>query len=375
MTKLWFDAHLDLAYLAVRGRDMLVPLADLKNQDPDPPAAVTLPALRDGGVRLALATIFTEPVDDPAATLQPEQYRAEDVEGAHRRGRAQLEVYLTWRDRGLISMNLRERLTADPNVGEVRGGMGVSEVEPPTIASRVAAALRDGPLHIGVLMENADPIRSPDELAWWVEHGVVAIGLAWARPSRYASGNATPLETRVGLTDLGREMVAEMDRLGVTHDVSHLSDRALEDLFIASSRPVIASHSNCRALIDRPGGPANQRHLTDSAIREIVRRGGVIGLNLYSSFLIRGAARDRRASIDEAVSHVERVCELAGSRRFVGLGSDMDGGFSAQRLPAGVDTPRGLHLLREELHRRGWSDEEIEDFAWRNWARFFAGEK
>jgi membrane dipeptidase len=133
----------------------------------------------------------------------------------------------------------------------------------------------------------------------------------------------------------------------------------------------MASHSNCRALVDSPGQPPNQRHLTDAMIRAIAARGGVIGLNLYSPFLIRGGSRERRATVAEAVDHVEHVCAVVGNRACVGLGSDMDGGFSASKLPEGLDLPRDLTKLAEELNRRGWSDADIEGFAWGNWARFW----
>ncbi len=224
-------------------------------------------------------------------------------------------------------------------------------------------------LAVGVLMECADPIRTPGELPWWVERGVVAIGLAWARPGRYAAGNATPAEEDEGLTGLGRELVREMDKLGVVHDVSHLSDRALEGLLEETNAAVMASHSNSREISGR-----GQRLLRDETVREIARRGGVIGLNLYAPFLVgRGAPEGARATIADCVAHIERLCEAAGTRSAVGLGSDMDGGFGAERLPDGIREPAGLPRLAEALHDAGWSDEEVHGFAWGNWARFWGG--
>lgn len=355
---------------------MTLPLGGLRehNEGPDPPAAVTLPSLKDGGVRFALGTIFTEAVDEtPEGGLTAEQYVAGDVEGAYRRGRAQFEVYLTWAEKQLVSIDLPAALRVDPGVGEVRGGMGVSEVVPASIDSLASRLAGSGGLHLGILVENADPIRSPEDLEWWVRRGVCAIGLSWARPSRYAMGNATPPQEREGLKPAGRDMVKEMDRLGVLHDASHLSDRSLDDLFEATDRCVIASHSNCRALIARDGEGGNpQRHLTDRAIREIARRGGVIGLNLLSSFLLKGSPKDRRATLDDAVAHVERICELTGSDQHVGLGSDMDGGFGADRLPLGVEKPLDLRRLSDALLRKGWTSKHVEHFAWRNFARVLA---
>src|SRR5690606_21308729 len=95
-------------------------------------------------------------------------------------------------------------------------GMGVAETIPDDPVARLARIYqRDRsptPITLGVLVENAQPIRSPDELPWWVERGVVAVGLAWARPSRYSGGNLNP---ELGLTDLGRAMIDAMDSAGV----------------------------------------------------------------------------------------------------------------------------------------------------------------
>jgi membrane dipeptidase len=205
-----------------------------------------------------------------------------------------------------------------------------------------------------------------------VAHGVIAVGLAWARGSRYASGNAAPsCDGPIGLTPLGRDIVPRLDRLGIVHDISHLSDRALHDLLELTDRPVIASHSNCRSLLDG----LSQRHLADETILEVGRRGGVIGLNLVRNFIRTGLdPKDPgdRPTIDEAVAHVEHICEIQGHRRGVGMGSDLDGGISANDLPAGINQPRDFAKIAESMSRRGWSDQEIEGFAWENWARFWA---
>lgn len=369
MPQRWFDAHLDLAYLAVNGRDMLAPLT--AQTAPHPPASVTLPALEEGRVRFVLATIFTE-LDGAG----PEGYPAGDAERAWLVGRAQLEVYLTWRDRGAIGLDLLRVLRPDPGVGQVRGGMGVAEVLPEPIESRLARADRAAgpgrkPLHAGILIECADPIRTPDDVDWWADRGVVGVGMAWVRGSRYASGNGeASASSGVGITALGRDLVRRLDARGVVHDVSHLSDRALADLFALTGRRVMASHSNCRAIM----GDSNQRHLTDDAIREIGRRDGVIGLNLVRNFIRPGLNREDptdRPSIDDAIRHVERVAELMGHRRGAGLGSDLDGGITAHDLPAGISRPRDFDRLAEALSAHGWSDDEVEGFAWRNWTEFW----
>lgn len=362
MVHAWFDAHLDLAYLAVNGRDMLAP-AHAEMPPAPHPSCVTLPALHSGGVRFCLGTIFTEPGGDESKWA--EAYPVGDVERAHVVGRAQLEVYLTWRDRGLIALDRFAALRAQAGVGEVRGGMGVAEVVGLSVPALLARVPKKPELSVGILMENADPIREPDELSWWKERGVVAIGLAWAKSSRYAGGNST----QEGLSDLGLALVREMDRLKIVHDASHLSDRAFSDVCEATPRRIIASHSNCRAIVDPSG--ANQRHLTDKQIREIVARDGVVGLNLYSKFLTPGLVESGRSTIDQALAHVERICEIAGSCRHVGLGSDMDGGFASDRMPLGIDSPSGLERLAEGLSARNWGDSDVLAFVCGNWMRVF----
>lgn len=323
---------------------------------PHAPAAVSVPDLSSAGVTLLLATVFTE--RDGAG---PEGYPAGDYAKARSRGRAQIEVYRTLEDKGLLKLDLA-RVLADDGTGETRAGMGVGETVPHSLERLLSRVRSDAAIHAGILVENADPIAGPEELEWWIERGVVAIGLAWARSSRYAGGNSST----DGLTAAGREMVGRMDELGVVHDLSHLSDAAMDELLAQTPRPVIASHSNCRALLDT----ANQRHLRDESIREIARRGGVIGLNLFSPFL-RLDGEKTRASIDDCVRHIEHVAEIAGTRAAIGLGSDIDGGFASDRLPLGIDSPHDFGKLSAALRARGWTEAEIAGFCWKNWAHFW----
>lgn len=357
----WFDAHLDLAMLAVAGRDMLgTPEAA---STPDNRAGLTIPSLIEGNVRLILGTIFTAPGDNG-----PEGYPIGDAERAHIVGRAQLEAYLTWRDRGLMQLDRFTPLRSMRGLSETRGGMGVANHVPLGVSTKFARLPKSPPIHVGILMENADPIRSPQEVSWWKERGLVAVGLCWATPSRYATGNrAAPRDG--GLTPIGRELVRELDRFGILHDASHLSDASFADLCDTTQKMIIASHSNCRAISDPSG--TNQRHLTDAQIREIVRRDGVVGINLFSLFLRPSCGKGERATIDEVVAHIEHICDLASSHAHIGLGSDMDGGFPADQMPAGIDTPSGYARIAEALSARNWTDAQVMDFCAGNWMRVF----
>lgn len=410
----WFDSHLDLACIAACGRDMLS--ADLATcGGEDPPAAVTLPSLREGNVTHALGTIFTELGGKTPAISYP----AGDAEAAHRAGLHQLDIYQSWMSAGEIaplrtlptisnptltpdastssrpkastasSRGLRRlsdappesRVLASSDPEGVIGATCLSSASPDDFANPGKPQTKS-PLHLGILIECADPIRTTDELQWWVDRGVIAIGLAWVHQGRYAGGNGT----NHGLTDLGRALIREMDRLNIVHDASHLSDKSLHELFDLTDRPIIASHSNSRAiLLSAPPSntsaspaaapnadiPPFQRHLTDAAIREITRRGGVIGLNLFSPFLIPGGPRDRRATLDEAIRHIDHICNITGDKNHIGLGSDMDGGFSAAMLPTGINRPAQLPLLADALSARNWSDNEIRAFTFDNWANFW----
>ena len=311
----WFDGHLDLAYLVEQGRDMHAPLESCRGKLL--PAAVTLPSLAAGGVRACLGTIFTEAVDaDAAGDAGPSGYPAGDAEAAWRAGMRQLKLYHAWRDAGAISL-LRKR----------SAGSGLRT--------------QDSGLLLGILMECADPIRSPEELEDWVEAGVIAIGMAWWRGSRYAAGNGCDAGSAGdGLSGQGRELAARMDELGIVHDLTHLSQRATDELLELTDSAVIASHSNCRALLDGEDKPDWQRHLADETIREVGRRGGIVGVNLVRGFIRTGLDRadpKDRPSIHELIAHIEHVCEVMGHRRGVALGSDMDGGITAHDLPAGID--------------------------------------
>ena len=300
---LWADGHLDLAYLAVNGRDMLAPVAA------DAPWCCTLASLREGGVRVALGTIFTELGGDPKT--EAAAYRdSDDLDGAHRVGLAQLEWY--------------EQMEREGHLAIIRSRADLKR----TLTG-------EGPLGVVILMECADPIRSPDEVAWWHARGLRVVGLSWGHGSRYAGGNARA----GGLTAIGRRMVEALDTCGIVHDASHLSRAAFDDLLVATNARVIATHSNAQALLQ-----PNERHLTDAQIAAIAARDGWIGLNLYGRFL----AHDARATLQDCVAHTMHVARIAGAHR-VGLGSDLDGGFGREQLPVEIQSPAEYARLLDAL--------------------------
>lgn len=315
----WIDAHLDLAYLALAGRDLRVPCADPGL------GCVSLPALREARAEIVFGTLYTSPRNDDNPCSYPS---SDDREAAWVAGQRQLAVYRDFQAGGEI-----------------------------TIARCREDLARDTPLpRIVLLMEGADPIRDPGDVGRWFDDGVRIVGLTWAAGTRYAGGNASPGP----LSALGRELVSALDEAGIVHDASHLADEAFDDLLGVATGPIVATHSNCRELV-----ADDQRHLGDDQIRAIGDRGGVIGLNLFSRFL----TRDGRATIATCIEHLQRISELMGHRRGVGLGSDADGGFSPRQMPKGLEHHRDLAALAEGLRDAGWSDQDIKGFCHGNWLR------
>jgi membrane dipeptidase len=203
------------------------------------------------------------------------------------------------------------------------------------------AASGDGPPGVVILMECADPIRTPDEVAWWHARGLRVVGMSWGHGSRYAGGNARP----GGLTPVGRRLVEALDSCGILHDASHLSRAAFDELLAATDARVIASHSNAQALLEH-----SERHITDAQIVAIRERDGWIGLNLYGRFL----AKDRPATIADGVAHTMHVARLAGADR-VGLGSDLDGGFGREAYPVEIRSTRHYPKLLAALDAAGFT--------------------
>ena len=330
----WLDAHLDLAYLAEHGREMRLPAGT--THDPMAPAAVTLPDLINARVRTVVATIFIQrrnraPGEDHADGT----WCFDTPEEANFAALRQVQVYLEWHRQGWITL------------------AGLPRKTPPSTGA--------APLRVVVLMEGAPGLRTPRDLVTFHAAGTRLLSLTWAEGSPYAGGDH---QSGVGLSAEGRALVAEIDRLNMVHDASHLSERAYDELLGLTQRPVVATHSNVRRLLPKRQFP--ERHLADRQIRELAARGGFIGINLFGRFL----AEDRPASIADVVAHVQHMADLVGRTDFLGLGSDMDGGFTADALPEQIRGPRDLPKIAAALSAAGWSDEAVTGFMERNIASF-----
>lgn len=198
---------------------------------------------------------------------------------------------------------------------------------------------------------------SLETLQAFYDRGVRLMTLTWNR--RNAIGRGVGTEGSDGLTAFGRKVVAEMERLGMVVDVSHLSDAALDDTLEVCTRPLVASHSNAKAL------KAHRRNLTRDQARGIAATGGLIGITFAGSFVDEDPAK---VSLDRVLDHVDYMVEAVGIEH-VGLGTDFDG-FTAQYGMVMTDCT-GLPKLTTGLLSRGYSERDIELFMGGNWLRVF----
>lgn len=166
--------------------------------------------------------------------------------------------------------------------------------------------------------------------------GCLITSLTWNGANELAGGVYAP---EVGLTGFGREAVAEMERVGMIVDISHLCDQAVDDLLKIAKRPIIATHSNSRPVCNA------QRNLTDEQFQEIVRRGGLVGINFLRYFLREDDPS--RADMEDILRHVEHFLALGGEDT-IAFGSDYDGA----NIPVSFDSLEKMHSVYDYLEKQ-----------------------
>ncbi len=208
-------------------------------------------------------------------------------------------------------------------------------------------------------LENGSPIGdSPERLRWFHDAGVRYVTLCHSGNNQICDSCATEEKKWNGLSMFGREVVAEMNRLGMLVDVSHVSDETFYDVLECSAKPVVATHSCCRALADHP------RNMTDDMIRSLAEAGGVLQINFYPVFL-ESSYGTANPSYRRIADHIDHVVELAGIDH-VGLGSDFDG---IEMTPDGMEDISKFHLIFNELRGRGYSESDLAKIASGNFFR------
>jgi membrane dipeptidase len=347
-----FDCHLDLSLNALEfNRDLRLSAHELRRReegmtDMKGRAAGTtaFPDMRAGRVGLCVATQLAGCMKGarPIANWMSAQQAWAQTQG-------QLAWYRAMEDDGQMKQ-VRNAKELDRAVAHWQDGHSDAEK----------------PIYYILSLEGADSIRTVGNLEAAWEQGLRAMGPAHYGVCRYALGH-----DQVGpLPASGKELVKEMDRLGMILDVTHLSDGCFWDSLEIFKGPVWASHSNCRALVPDP------RQFSDEQLLEIISRGGVIGAALDAWMMIPGWIRGKTTpqssglKLEVIVDHIDHVCQLAGNALHSGIGTDLDGGYGTEQTPADLDTITDLARIPEMLERRGYKTEDINNVMSGNYIRF-----
>ncbi len=217
-------------------------------------------------------------------------------------------------------------------------------ITPATTHQEILSIVQQGKTAALLSIEGADVLEGEvGVLRMFYRLGVRMVGLVHSLRNQLADG-VTDARTRGGLSAFGVEVVEELHRLGVLIDVSHLNDAGFWDLLDVSTQPIVASHSNSRAVC------AHARNLTDDQIGALADRKGVMGINFAPSFV-----HPTRADVARVVDHIDQIVELVGAD-YVGLGSDFDG---IRSTPLGLEDVSKLPNVTQELVRRGYPETEI----------------
>jgi membrane dipeptidase len=344
------DGHLDLSMNALEwNRDLTRPLAEVRRREEGKTDKVdrgrgvcTLLEMRRGEIGVCIATQIGRYVA-PGNPLPG--WHAPEIAWAQTQG--QLAWYRAMEDAGQM-IQIVDRASLDRVLA---------------IWQNKPAA--DAPIGYVLSLEGADSIVNLGylEKAW--AYGLRAIGPAHYGPGRYSPGTGAEGD----LTPAGRELVKEMNRLGIVLDVTHLTDDAFWEALKIYDGPVWASHNNCRALVP------HQRQFSDEQLQELIRRDAVIGAAFDAWMMVPGWVRGKTTPTETGVKiatiadHIDHICQLAGSTRHCAIGSDLDGGYGTEQTPMDMDSIADLQRLTTILAERGYSERDIEGIMHGNWIR------
>lgn len=346
------DAHLDLSMNALEwNRDLQLPVREINERErglTDKPdrgkAVVSLQELRKGEIGLVVATQiarYVAPGNPLPGWHSPEQAWAQT--------QGQLAWYRAMEDKGEM-VQVNDRRSLENHLSLWTNG-SPSESKP-----------------VGYILslEGADSIvdLSYLERAW--QYGLRALGPAHYGPGRYAQGT----DATGGIGKNGRELLKEMERLNIILDATHLCDESFWEALDHFHGPVWASHNNCRALVN------HNRQFSDEQIRELVRRGAVIGGALDAWMMVPGWVRGKSTpeatgcNLEKLIDHLDHICQLAGNALHIGIGSDLDGAFGKEQCPYDINTIADLNKIPVLLKKRGYAEADVENVMHANWIRF-----
>ncbi|NLR82210.1 dipeptidase [Chitinophaga eiseniae] len=346
------DAHLDLSMNALEwNRDLQQPVAAIREREAglsDKPdrgnGVVAFPELRKGNIGLVVATQigrFVAPDNPLPGWHSPEQAWAQT--------QGQLAWYKAMEDAGEMVM-IKDRKGLEQHLLHWNDGTPNDKK----------------PIGYILSLEGADSIVDIKYLERAYNKGLRAIGPAHYGPGRYANGT----DATGHLNERGRQLIREIERLGMILDATHLCDDAFWDAMELFNGPVWASHNNCRALVD------HNRQFSDDMIRVLVQKGAVIGGALDAWMMVPGWVRgkstpkDMHCNLEKMVDHMDHICQIAGNALHIGIGSDLDGAFGKEQCPYDLETIADLQTLPALLSKRGYSATDIENVMHSNWLRF-----
>jgi len=342
------DGHLDLAMNALLwNRDLRQSVQTIREQERGMTqkgrggGTVSFPELRRAEVAVCLATVIARTNPAGGAGLD---FRTREI--AYAQAQGQLAYYRELQRQGVLRL-----LTDWP---ALQRHMADWRADPTTT-----------PLGIILCMEGADPIVEPDQIASWWEDGLRVVSLAHYGKSAYAYGTGV-----LGpLTDEGRALLDRMAARGVILDVTHLCDESFWEAVERFPGPLLASHSNCRALVP------DERQFADDQLKLLIARDAVIGSVLDAWMLcpgwIRGETKPEVVGLDAFVDQIDHVCQLAGNSRHAAIGTDLDGGYGTEQVPRDLDTIVDLQQVPAMLQARGYTSDDIAAIFHGNWLRLF----
>jgi membrane dipeptidase len=346
---LLFDAHLDLALNGVDwNRDLRCSVDDLRAQEralgmTDPGrtgATLSFPEMRTAELGLCLSTLLArqeKEINHSFGWTSPQTCYAM----AH--------AHLAWHR----AMERAGYLRSIRTKHDLKAHLNEWQHHPQTT-----------PLGFIQTMEGADPILVPGTIDEFHDHGLRAIGLTHYGANR--SGGGTSCE--VGLAVDAIPLLKRIEELGMTVDVTHLSDVAFWQVLDYFNGRIHASHQNSRRLAPW------QRQFSDEQYKAVIERDGVIGVALDIIMLQPGYVRrvsERLVTLERVVENIDIIVQLAGNARHVGIGSDLDGGYGVEQTPSDFDRFRDLQRIADLLERRGYSAADIAGIMHGNWIRFF----
>jgi membrane dipeptidase len=346
------DAHQDLAWnILTFGRDYSGSAAATRQREHRSEIPVhngdTLLGWDDyqkGNIALVFSTLFAAPARKQLGEWDTQCYQDENE--AHQRYSAQLDAYHRLADEHPEKYRL------------VQTSGDLAEI----VALWQNRTVQHPPVGLVVLMENAEGVRSAGELEMWWQRGVRIIGPAWVG-TRFCGGTGEPGP----ITNEGYRLLDGMAGYGFTLDISHMDEKAALQAIDFYPGTLIASHANASALLDDPD---SNRFLSDRLIQGLLERDAVIGVVPYNRFLVsRWKKSDGRQAVtlDHLVAQIDHICQIAGDAQHAGIGSDFDGGFGWQSVPAEIDTIADLQKIVPLLALKGYTEAHIAAIMGQNW--------